>query len=239
MRKQLLCGVAVAAVTVGSIGPIRAADIPRKAPPPAPVAAVPTWAGFYVGGHIGYGWSRMTGLESSGGVFVGSGKLNGGVIGGHWGYNWQFSQWVLGYESDITGMFGQNWSRTLCTADDPVTCASQFHGELNGLSSTRARLGWAFDRTLIYATGGVGFGLYKGYVTSGTTLNVQKKTVWGPVVGGGVEWKYNQNLSFRLEGLAYIWNKTFGNDSDSPTNGNSLTAKNAGVIRAGVSYYFN
>jgi hypothetical protein len=54
-----------------------------------------------------------------------------------------------------------------------------------------------------------------------------------------VEWKYNPNLSFRLEGQYYMFNKTFGQDSDTPTNGNSITAHNVGVIRFGASYYFN
>jgi outer membrane immunogenic protein len=87
-------------------------------------------------------------------------------------------------------------------------------GHLNGLASIRGRLGWAFDRTLIYATGGVAFA--PRAADAGTSLLgsstgcvcYQTKTVTGGVVGGGIEWKYNPNLSFRLEGLHhYIFNE--------------------------------
>jgi outer membrane immunogenic protein len=230
--------VAAAAVMISMAGPLRAADMPMKAAPMAPVPAPPSWAGFYIGGHIGYGWSKMTGVESSGDNFAGGLNLHGGVAGVQWGYNWQFSQWVVGYESDWSGVIGNTWSKEVCTVDNP-SCGSFLHGELNGLATIRGRLGWAFDRTLIYATGGVAWGWFKGTVYSGTSLMPQSKTATGGVVGGGVEWKYNPNVSFRLEGLYYMFNKTFGNDSDSPSNGNSITAHNVGVVRFGASYYFN
>jgi outer membrane immunogenic protein len=238
MRKQLLCGVAAIAVTVAISGPIHAADIALKAPP-APVAApvAPSWAGFYLGGHLGYGWSKMSGAESTGDTFAGDLKLNGGVAGVHWGYNWQFSQWVLGYESDFSGTFGQGWSKYACAADGCPGSFTLLHGELHGLTTMRARLGWAFDRTLIYATGGVAWGWFKGFVTSGSSFNPTSKTVFGGVVGGGVEWKYNQNVSFRLEALDYLFNKTWGNDSEAGVV-NSITAKNVVVVRFGASYYF-
>ena len=38
--------------------PARAADLPLKAPPPAPL--LPSWTGFYVGGQIGGGWNDRT-----------------------------------------------------------------------------------------------------------------------------------------------------------------------------------
>ena len=35
-----------------------AADLPLKAPPPAPVVAAPQWTGFYVGANLGYAFSH-------------------------------------------------------------------------------------------------------------------------------------------------------------------------------------
>jgi opacity protein-like surface antigen len=92
---------------------------------------------------------------------------------------------------------------------------------------------------LIYATGGVGWGFFRGFVNSGTSIqSPTSKTVTGGVIGGGIEWKYNPNLSFRLEGFDYLFNKTWGQDSDTPFSQNSVSVRNVGVIRFGASYYF-
>jgi outer membrane immunogenic protein len=243
MRKELLCGVATLALVVAISGPVAAADLPVKAPVAvAPVAIPTTWAGFYLGGHIGYGWSKMDGQESGGDQFADSLKLNGLLVGVHGGYNWQYSQLVFGVEGDISGAFGNGWSKDVCTVDDP-SCrvsgsASMLHGEMHGLASIRGRLGWAFDRTLIYATGGWGWGNYRGLVTSGSSINPISTTVSGGVVGGGVEWKYNPNLSFRVEGLYYMFNKTLANLDSEPSEGGSFTIHPVSVIRLGASYHF-
>jgi outer membrane immunogenic protein len=235
MRTKLLCGVAALAIVTGIAGPGIAADLPTKAAPAPAPAYIPTnWAGFYLGGHLGYGWSKVSGDESAFGQLPDL-KINGGVAGVHAGYNWQFNQWVLGLEGDISGTFGNGWSKTNYTC--PVGCnASGVHGELNGLASIRGRLGWAFDRTLLYATGGVAWGLYKsGAGASGIIIN--SHTVTGGVVGAGIEWKYQPNLSFRLEGLQYLWNKTTGPSSSDVGTG-SDKIHNATVIRVGASYHF-
>src|SRR5262245_22724154 len=85
-----------------------AADLPVKAPVVAPIVApVTTWTGFYIGGHVGYGWGRA-GITHSplfptiggGGAFAvdlaavqtaSSPSLNPqGFTGGvHVGYNYQ------------------------------------------------------------------------------------------------------------------------------------------------------
>ena len=55
MKKLLLSSVALVGFTAGAM----AADLPRRAAPPAYFAPVPvfTWTGFYVGVNAGYGWS--------------------------------------------------------------------------------------------------------------------------------------------------------------------------------------
>ena len=50
MKKLLLGSVAV--LTLSAAGAANAADLPLKAPPPAP-PTVWSWTGFYIGGHIG------------------------------------------------------------------------------------------------------------------------------------------------------------------------------------------
>src|SRR5439155_25533890 len=63
MKKLLLVSVAgVALVVAGAVNSADAADIYRKAPPPAPAPAyVPppfSWTGCYVGAQLGWGWGR-------------------------------------------------------------------------------------------------------------------------------------------------------------------------------------
>jgi opacity protein-like surface antigen len=91
---------------------------------------------------------------------------------------------------------------------------------------------------LLYATGGVAWATYTSAAgATSLTGKFARHTATGGVVGGGVEWKYNPDLSFRLEGLHYIFNKSTGpNSSDVGTGINTI--KNVSVIRVGASYYF-
>src|SRR3979411_3084235 len=118
--KKILFGAAVAML---GIAPALAADMaPRytKAPPPVAVAVF-SWTGFYIGGHVGYGWfdrnSTLVNTETA--VFfapaIAAGALpsiygvnpRGVVGGGQIGYNWQSGMWVFGVEADIQGADGK------------------------------------------------------------------------------------------------------------------------------------
>ena len=116
----LLCTVALSTISVAS-----AADLPMKAPVynKAPVMApVTDWAGFYIGGNVGYGWDpanatfnpslyATTLLGPLGGPFVDTGPDSGPVAlrvapkgwlgGGQFGYNWQQNALVYGLEADF------------------------------------------------------------------------------------------------------------------------------------------
>ena len=58
------------------------------------------------------------------------------------------------------------------------------------------------------------------------------------MVGGGVEWKYNPTLSFRIEGLYYIFDETTSVLADwcCFNNTSHMGLKDVAVIRAGVSW---
>jgi outer membrane immunogenic protein len=101
-RLYLLSTVSALAIS----GAASAADMPLKAPPPAPVIS---WAGPYIGLHGGVGW-----LNASQTVFGTIGfptcstvagvacdvNATGAVFGGQLGYNWQMNSWVFGVEAD-------------------------------------------------------------------------------------------------------------------------------------------
>jgi outer membrane immunogenic protein len=98
-RAALLAGVTLP--VFGSL-PARSADMPIKAPP---ATASASWSGFYIGGHLGYGYAvTETKLPdfgfSSRFVGLGSRGLTGGALGG---YNVMLSsRWLAGVEGDIS-----------------------------------------------------------------------------------------------------------------------------------------
>ena len=62
--------------------------------------------------------------------------------------------------------------------------------------TVRGRLGYAFDRTLIYITGGLAYGgLNANPVTGDATSNA------GWTIGGGLEYAFTNNWTVKLEGL--------------------------------------
>jgi outer membrane immunogenic protein len=78
-------------------------------------AAPPSWTGFYIGVHYGYGWddardttfAQLPNIPSWGGdVFPSppSFKVDAAFGGGQIGYNFQFAQrGVIGIETDFSG----------------------------------------------------------------------------------------------------------------------------------------
>jgi outer membrane immunogenic protein len=238
MKKLLLASVAI----VGFAGAASAADLPVRAAPPAPIiAAVPvfTWTGFYVGVNAGYGWAT----DDSDNVlydpvlgYVGGGSGNNGgfVGGGQVGYNYQMGMFVLGLEADI--------QYADIGSSNRYVGAFYYGDDSNGnwFGTVRARAGVAFDRALIYATGGFAYGdIGRGSSsfydpTLGYLYGSDSGTNTGWTLGGGVEYAFTNNLTAKIEGL-YV-----NLDTDSNSYGVYGDKKNAefGVIRAGLNYKF-
>ncbi len=85
------------------------------------------WSGLYFGANGGYGWADN---DSS---------INGGFGGGQIGYNFQRGKIVFGAETDIRA---------------PVLRGAA-SATLDYFGTVRGRVGYAFDRTLVYGTGGL------------------------------------------------------------------------------------
>jgi outer membrane immunogenic protein len=218
MIRRLVLG---AIALLGCASAVGAADLPIRKSPPPPPPPVLTWDGFYLGGQIGGGWATDKMSEST--AFVppatGSASLGeNGISGGaHAGYNWQFGSMVTGLEGDFEGTSLRKSSNCL-TADagvgnaSPGACfpsalAYSYRTALPWQSSARARLGYAFDRFLVYGTGGVAIAdISTRYTQSvpgfgGLEMGAQSfdRTAVGFTVGGGVEYAINANWSARAE----------------------------------------
>jgi outer membrane immunogenic protein len=254
-KASLACAGAFAAAATLA-GTAFAADL---TPPPPPVPIF-TWNGLYVGGHIGYAWGRdpvtWSGIsnddELAGGTFSHTPQ---GVIGGaHVGYNLQYNQWlVLGIEGSVDGT---SLSHTLAVpvndvfGDTPGSITARSEGNVQG--SVRGRIGIAFDRALIYGTGGValtGFnttivdttGFFTGVPGTNATFS---NTRAGWTAGGGIEYAVTDNWWVRAE---YRYSN-FGNTTDFPFAG-ALPFADSFVslrhhltenqVQAGFSYRFD
>ena len=246
-RKLLLASVSAIAFT-GSAA--LAADLPSRAPPPVyvPPAPIFTWTGIYVGGQIGYGWlngnNNFTGFDPVTGAFVATnvgGSANGVIGGANVGYNYQINQFVIGLEGTVDGTSISNTAVAnvpLLGGNFGVTANSSIPIE----GSIRGRLGYAWDRVLIYATGGVAFGAFRtdfngfgmgagGVPITGSTNVSDTRVGW--TVGGGIQYAVTNNWSVRAE---YRYTD-FGsiNEALFPGLGGIGVAGPAGAIVRGAS----
>jgi outer membrane immunogenic protein len=224
--KKLLIGSFVA-LTMGG-GAAMAADMPLKAPPPV---AVFSWTGCYVGIQGGGAWGRSrvdsVNVAPVGGViqqFTPWFDVSGGEAGIEYGCNQQFgNNWVFGIEGDIswTNKKGSSFETgPLGVANGFTTISDQTKEKW--ISTSRARIGWAWDRAWLYVTGGFaaakvdstvtipvpGFPVSNGVFTDSHTL-------YGWTAGAGVEYAFLNNWSLkaeylyvRFENQAYLFNGT-------------------------------
>jgi outer membrane immunogenic protein len=170
MKKLATCVIAVA----GLIGtPVLAADLATKgAPPPPPPPPVFSWAGLYIGLNAGGAFGNKVTEEPTGlfSEFAGAPLLSTSsnqsafTGGGQIGYNWQFDSLVVGIEGDFNYVDFRDINFTVTGL--PATpfgfgsspnVFNYFHPGDRFFGTLRARLGYAADHVLFYATGGVPF----------------------------------------------------------------------------------
>jgi outer membrane immunogenic protein len=160
------------------------------------------------------------------------------VIGGaHVGYNLQIARWVVGLEGAVDGT---SLSKSVVLAGAPVLTVG---GRADIQGSIRARVGIAFDRVLLYATGGAAFAGVTNNYTLGAPFFLAEgisKTRTGWTVGGGIAYAVTNNWSIRAE---YRYSD-FGRYSDFPfsTLASVPLAKHRlteNQVQAGITYKFD
>jgi outer membrane immunogenic protein len=175
VNKLILANAAIAILMLGSTA--FAADVTAGGPvyKAQPLAPAFSWAGFYLGFEGGGAWGRSDQRSDIGSV-TGSFDLSGGFVGGEYGTNWQFGHLVLGTESD------SSWVDLQATTSELVPPSSPgFTARTNEsyLGTTRGRIGYAEDRWLIFATGGVADALVDATSTGPIGSISQTKLRWG------------------------------------------------------------
>jgi outer membrane immunogenic protein len=181
-----------------SAADLKPAPVYTKAPMVPPVFS---WTGFYIGGNLGGAWANtritdnlgMSFSNGNNGVFVGGGQV---------GFNYQLGNAVFGVEGDfdwaannnnnVTGVVGPLGHTFTASAND------------KWMATVAGRLGYAFDRWLIYAKGGGGWVGANSFTvtdltTGGSVTAGSSNTISGWLVGGGFEWAFANNWSLRAE----------------------------------------
>jgi outer membrane immunogenic protein len=237
MKKFLLGTVALIAFAA----PAAAADLaarPYTKAPPAPVAVVYDWSGFYIGANGGWGsagkcWDLTADVV---GPFVpplaeGCHDATGGTAGGQIGYRWQAGTWVFGLEGqgNWADFKGSNTSLAFFTPLSTIENESK----INAFGLITGQVGYAWNNVLLYVKGGaaVTSDKYRGIETAtGLLVDSAKETRWGGVVGAGLEIGFAPNWSVGFE-----YNHLFlgDRDVDFAASGNFIGAPAGSFSRTG------
>jgi outer membrane immunogenic protein len=261
MKRLLL--TTVSALALVSVRPGLAADLgrmPAKAPSSPPVRVF-TWTGCYLGGHAGWGWGRTkfndisTVLPDEGlaTIFANAPSVkvdtDGFLGGGQVGCDYQFAgNWVVGVEGQFSGADIKGSIDTISNPGivTPVT-SSTFHSKTDWIASVTGRLGYAWDRWLVYgkAGGAWAHNEYDAVTTyAGTWATSETRSGW--TVGGGLEWAFADNWSAKLEYQFYDFgnkNLTFFNPNPAPfgvTFSNRVESMDQQIhsVKLGLNYRF-
>ncbi|BBU64197.1 hypothetical protein MSC49_41320 (plasmid) [Methylosinus sp. C49] len=246
-------------VTVGALC-AQAADRPATHDTPTPAFG---WAGLHIGLNAGVGFPIASGgkLEALGG-FPGSALFDltapnrdvlGPSLGAQVGYDWQVGHWVYGVETELNSLGVRSPSTGLFAAPASLAPAIVAYDLTSGddgnyFASVRARLGFAVDRSLFYATGGVATGGERGASSLFFFGPSPGAPFYAPpsrssrmkyVVGAGVDYALYTQWSARLE---YLY---LNQELQTRVYGDGIAAQygarqrsEAHVLRLGLNYRF-
>jgi high affinity Mn2+ porin len=231
------------------------ADLSNSMPLKAPALASYDWSGFYFGGHAGYAtaisdWTAA----NAGAATLASGSTDifdrmgpwGPMIGGiQGGYNYVFpSHVMLGFEADVS--FPNHLSASQIFAS-PAAGQYAIIDKVELFSTMRARAGLAFNKWLIYGTGGFAFdrdllqNAQQGGISAG--IGVQPGNVdqayfsrYGWTLGLGVELGLSQHWSAKLEyDFMDFGSRTVSFPLEAQQYASNLSIQS---VQAGLNYHF-
>ena len=162
------------------------------------------WTGLYAGAHLGAGFGRSDWSDPFPPGPTGDRVSMGGALGGgQVGFNYQTGRAVFGVEA--SGSWARIEGTETCFGGiAPATLAGlNCENSLEALGTLTGRLGYAVNRSLIYAKGGAALarhtyalnsnGIANGTISSNTATN------WGWTAGAGVEHALTSRWSVNVE----------------------------------------
>lgn len=197
-------------------GIAHAADAVLEQPPEPPepqIVPLDNWSGAYLGAYGGYGWYNS---DLSPGNDVDS--IHGPLGGAYLGYNQDFgNNWVGGFEAMGGASGAENSSNGVEIKQDWD-------------ASLRARMGYVFENSMIYGLAGVAATGFEA--SAGGTSDSNISLGW--TIGAGLETKFTENLSGRVE-----YNYSDYQKKDFSIGGGSTSADLDGhSVKVGLGIHF-
>lgn len=175
-----------------------------------------SWSGGYGGVHLGGGWGDAQlkeNLPNLGGLLpssISSGNDTDGFIGGvHLGLNKQYGNIVVGAEARLSGsdINGSNRDCFGLTSLAGGAIAMECETSVNWVASVMAKLGYAWDRWMVYGNAGWAVaGVHHRATLSVDPLllpfalsSAVNETADGFAFGGGVEFAATDSIVLGLE----------------------------------------
>jgi outer membrane immunogenic protein len=263
----------VVVTVLAAVTTAHAADLGARTYAKAPmIDPAYNWTGFYAGVNVGYGWSKdpvnIAGTAPFD-AFVGPGidpetaaNAKGFLGGVQAGYNYQINQFVLGVETDL------DWSDIKKAQTDvrvgvgfaPVVFTTSGAQKLDLFGTVRGRIGWTFDRLMIFGTGGLAYGHANVSTVTGSpgggaftgpfcgvggfgdcTTGSSSKMLVGAAWGAGLEWAFAGNWSTKAEYLHYDLGSVsyIAPNIYNPKNAYHINRDFDGdIVRVGLNYKF-
>lgn len=168
------------------------------------------WTGVYIGAHVGgaFGDTDYTNISDTSGVMdLDPGETitlePDGVLGGaQIGYNHQWTNFLFGIEVSGSGLDFDD------TAPNPFPGGTEefVTTEIEWLATATARLGWAWQDSLLYVKGGYATGNVNashvdpsGAVDASIDSYSTDETHGGWIAGAGIEHQIGERVSFGVE----------------------------------------
>ena len=246
LKKLPLAGALTGLMLLVAASPAYSVDVPAKpiykAAPAVPQVVMPySWTGFYLGGNAGFGWGGSVETDPVTGVQVAFIHATGPGAGGQAGFNYQIGRIVIGAQGDLDWI-NVNGTNPSC-GFGMLTC----HGHNVWFDTAVGRLGYAFDRLLLYAKGGAAW-LHEEFQQNAnpgnTTICVVpctgSATYRGWTVGGGFEYAFLANLSVWLDYEYAQFPKQLITSSNSVGEVHVVNITHrANLVRIGLNYKFD
>lgn len=205
--------------------PSFAADMPGRFREPVDVAPLVNWAGLYAGINAGYGWGHSNWSSS---VTAGTTDPAGGLVGATLGFNVQSGQFVFGLEGDASG----SWIRDHNSTGTGICAANGCEIQNSWFGTARARVGYAYDRALLYLTLGGAFGDVQ-MSTNSMTATADRAGWTG---GVGLEYAFLGPWSAKVE---YLYTDLGSARCGTGICGVDTTVNyKLNIVRLGVNYRF-
>ena len=240
MTRRVLALVIAGGGIVAGGASLAGSPAPAPADPviqPVVVAAPFDWTGGYVGLQFGL-------LSSNVDTTVGFleddyefGKnVDGTAIGIYGGYNWQFgTPWVYGVEAEYNWVDGDD--------DDTISVdvlgdgtESTTKASIDATGALRGRVGYAWDRALVYGTLGLAYVDYEVENRVGGDSDSSSADNWGWTAGVGFDYAFTDNWIGRID---YRYSDYDGDDGSWYEDGSDYDIDlDTSELRVGVAYRF-